>query len=422
MLGVTRAMAAAAARGVLVLEPGNVTPPARTPWGGTRIAELWPAQRVPGAPLPQQIGEAWIVSGHASFPSMTTIMIDGAPRRVTLRDLCAAAPEAMLGAAGVARYGAQLPVLLKLLNSASGRDAIAQLKIHAAALSTVAPLDMTNVLAHGNYHEIHRALVALLQAEWPAAVQPIREQIAALHLRMLAANLSIQVHPHRGYDAAKPSKTEAWIILDAELGAGIYLGLRDGVTRERFAHVLGAQNFSEGDVSELLNFVPVQSGDVFFIPSGTIHAIGAGVVLLEPQETSETTFRVFDWYRQPARALHIADTLAVTRWDDPRGAAAVAQLRRTPQPAADGAELLVDAPEFQVRRWTAVGTDAIVVGGVCGLYIVLQGAVQTHDAARSPLSIGAGQSFVMPHAGVCPLVMQPGSVLIGVTLGEERAG
>ncbi|MBT7461479.1 MAG: class I mannose-6-phosphate isomerase, partial [Waddliaceae bacterium] len=106
-------------------------------------------------------------------------------------------------------------------------------------------------------------------------------------------NLSVQVHPKDGDFVDKPSKTEAWYILAAEEGAGIYLGLKEGVTKEEFEECMR----SGEDVSVFLNFVEVHPGDVYFIPAGTLHAIGSGITLLEVQETSESTFRAYDWGR-----------------------------------------------------------------------------------------------------------------------------
>lgn len=127
-------------------------------------------------------------------------------------------------------------------------------------------------------------------------------------------NLSIQVHPSDSYaleNEGQYGKTEMWIALDAEPGAALYYGFSREVTREEFA-----ARISDGTLTEILQKVPVTSGDVFFIPSGTLHAIGAGLVLAEIQQNSNVTYRVFDYGRTGAdgnpRQLHIEKALAVT--------------------------------------------------------------------------------------------------------------
>lgn len=416
----TAVLAGRVAHRVLVPFASNFTPEARTPWGGTLIVPKYKSAHVQNAGV---VGESWELSGHASFPNRFTVTDDERTFEATLPELCAAAPNEILGERLVAQHGLQLPYLVKLLNSASWQPSIKILRGLLMTLRMQAP-EAAALWCRANecakledcctrtYHELHRALVSLLDVEWPSAVAEKIATIRTLHATMLQANLSIQVHPPRGYDAQLPSKTEAWVILDAEPGAGIYLGLRDGVTREQFQSVLGraqtaaaagATDFAQGDVSTLLNFLPVRAGDIFFIPPGTIHAIGAGVLLLEPQETSETTFRVFDWFRQPARQMHIAETLAVTTWDGLRGDAVVASYRCAPQlDAATGAELLVQVPEFSLRRWQLTTGQEFAGNtletGIQG-FVVLEGQVIVRVAAdAAETMINAGQSFLLPAA------------------------
>lgn len=126
-------------------------------------------------------------------------------------------------------------------------------------------------------------------------------------------NLSVQVHPSDAYALKREGqygKSEMWYILEAEEGAGIYLGLReptDAVTLRRAAE--------EGRAEELLRFVPVKRGDCFPIPPGTIHAIGAGVLLFEIQQNSTLTYRLYDYGRRDAagrtRELHLDKALDV---------------------------------------------------------------------------------------------------------------
>jgi len=121
-------------------------------------------------------------------------------------------------------------------------------------------------------------------------------------------DLSIQVHPDDQYAAVHEStsgKTECWVILDAQEGAGLFLGFRPGIDKEDFRQKVEAGE----DISDALNFIPVQRGDFYYIPAGTIHAIGKGVTLLEVQQSSGVTYRVWDWNRLGLdgnpRELHI---------------------------------------------------------------------------------------------------------------------
>jgi mannose-6-phosphate isomerase len=121
-------------------------------------------------------------------------------------------------------------------------------------------------------------------------------------------NLSIQVHPPDGHPRLPPhelGKTECWFIVHAQPGALIYLGLRPGIDRQTLTRELASNR-----VVQCLNSFPARPGDFYFVPAGTVHAIGAGVLLAEIQQSSDTTFRLFDWNRvdsstQKPRALHV---------------------------------------------------------------------------------------------------------------------
>ena len=121
-------------------------------------------------------------------------------------------------------------------------------------------------------------------------------------------NLSVQVHPDDAYaaenEARASGKTELWYILNAEPGARIIYGLKAEVGQEEFREAVGASR-----IQETLNEVRVQTGDYFYIPAGTVHAIGEGVMLAEIQQNSDLTYRVYDWDRTDAdgnsRELHI---------------------------------------------------------------------------------------------------------------------
>ncbi len=110
--------------------------------------------------------------------------------------------------------------------------------------------------------------------------------------------LSIQVHPNDRLSAERHhawGKTEMWYIIDAEPGAVIYTGFKRKTTKEEYLKYL-----SEKKIDELINVTPVSRGDVFFIPAGMVHAIGAGIILTEIQQTSDVTYRIYDWDRLDA--------------------------------------------------------------------------------------------------------------------------
>jgi mannose-6-phosphate isomerase len=121
-------------------------------------------------------------------------------------------------------------------------------------------------------------------------------------------NLSVQVHPRDGYAREhhnSPGKTEMWHILRAEPEARIALGLRETVTPERLREAA-----LSGEIMELLNWIPARRGDTFFVPAGTIHAIGGGLALCEIQQDSDITYRLYDYGRP--RELHLDRAAAVS--------------------------------------------------------------------------------------------------------------
>ncbi len=133
-----------------------------------------------------------------------------------------------------------------------------------------------------------------------------------------AESLSVQVHPDEKGAAQIPNahaKTELWYVMDADPGAGLYVGFQEGVDKSLYLNKL-----QEGRVNELLNFITVKPGDVFLIPGGTVHAIGKGVLLAEIQQSSDTTFRIFDWNRPDQngqlRPLHTDEAIKVLNFDE----------------------------------------------------------------------------------------------------------
>lgn len=124
-------------------------------------------------------------------------------------------------------------------------------------------------------------------------------------------NLSVQVHPNDELAQRKygqSGKTEMWHVIASEPGSGLYVGFNKTVSKAQFEEAI-----ANGTVEEVLQFYPVQPGNTFMIPAGTVHAIGKGVLLAEIQQPSDITFRVFDWNRVDAegnsRELHVQEAL-----------------------------------------------------------------------------------------------------------------
>ena len=212
-----------------------------------------------------------------------------------------------------------------------------------------------------------------------------------------AAPLSIQVHPDDHYahtvEAASgfDGKTEAWVILHAEPGATVFHGLRQATTPAAFRDALAA-----GEVLSLLREVPVRTGDVLFVPAGTLHAINGGIVLFEVQQTSDLTYRVYDYDRRDAngqpRELHLAHALAVTDWR------AAPPLARAPVAVGAGRTQLVQCVYFELERWQIQdGATLVADGERCQILTVIDGtAVLGSDAGEWPLA--RGTSLVVPAA------------------------
>lgn len=164
-------------------------------------------------------------------------------------------------------------------------------------------------------------------------------------------DLSVQVHPDDEYALrveGEYGKTEMWYIVDCEEGASLYYGFKKVISKEQFRHMI-----ADNTLTDALNCVPVKKGDVFFIPAGTIHAIGKGILIAEIQQNSNTTYRVSDYGRLGAdgkpRPLHIDKAVEVTELSLPK-----------PQSKL-GYGVLAESEYFRVRLIDTENTNKIVV-------------------------------------------------------------
>lgn len=212
--------------------------------------------------------------------------------------------------------------------------------------------------------------------------------------------LSVQVHPNDAQgsllDPPDLGKTEAWVILHSEPESVIYAGLKPGVNRAALASHIEA-----GTTEQALHSFHPQVGDCVFIPAGTVHALGGGLLVAEIQQSSNTTFRLFDWNRTDAsgrsRPLHIKESLNVTDYDRGPVDAVV--------PVVDGnQEQLVDCDKFQLTR--VVGGE-VAIGGDdrCHLISIIEGnAKLLHPNGET--TIGVGDTVLLPAAmNECRLVL-----------------
>lgn len=203
--------------------------------------------------------------------------------------------------------------------------------------------------------------------------------------------LSVQVHPNdqqaSRLNPPDQGKTEAWYILQADPGSLIYAGLKRG-----FDAAALTRELSRGTAELCLHRFEPKPGDCILIPAGTIHAIGAGIVLAEIQQSSDTTYRLYDWNRvgpggQP-RALHLEAALAVI--DFQRGPLSPMELRATDNPQI---HRLVECDKFIWDRWELSASQDLADDNRCHIVAVIDGEVSV-SGEDQPLR--TGDSVLLP--------------------------
>ena len=167
--------------------------------------------------------------------------------------------------------------------------------------------------------------------------------------------LSVQVHPDDGYAREHENsagKTEMWHILRADAGAEVATSLKEPISRERLREACVS-----GEVVDLLDWTPVSKGDTFYLPAGTIHAIGGGIVACEVQQRSDVTYRLFDYHR--GRELHLERGLDVAKLE-PCG-------RRAKNPR------LVESPYFRTEIVNVAASASLPLAGAGTILVALEG-------------------------------------------------
>ncbi|HUU85800.1 MAG TPA: type I phosphomannose isomerase catalytic subunit [Phycisphaerae bacterium] len=212
--------------------------------------------------------------------------------------------------------------------------------------------------------------------------------------------LSVQVHPDQAMAKTLGGqvrvKDEAWYVIDAEPDGAIYYGLNDGVDRAAFAAAIDA-----GTVVDTLRRVPVRPGDCYYLPAGTLHALGAGVLVAEVQTPSDVTYRVYDWDRvdpktQRPRQLHVEQALQCIHFDS----------RPPQQERSHVASVwttvtrLVTCPPFVIERVRMrEGFEQAVPCGGLVVWIILEGRGElSRIDDREPLAFHPGDTVVLPAA------------------------
>jgi mannose-6-phosphate isomerase len=200
--------------------------------------------------------------------------------------------------------------------------------------------------------------------------------------------LSLQVHPPASKAAAMGGepKTEMWYVAEATPDADLFVGLKRGVTRQEFE-----KKIKEGGVAECFHRIPVKKGDVMFLPSGRVHALGAGNVIFEIQQNSDTTYRVDDWGRVgldgKPRELHVAQSLESIDFNDfePRLVSSIYSKN-----AAMKVRVLVDDPLFRV--------DACLVNRGGRFHLSSEG-LQIVGLIKGDMEISHGENVLELKAG-----------------------
>ena len=232
--------------------------------------------------------------------------------------------------------------------------------------------------------------------------------------------LSVQVHPEDDYALAHEGnelgKTEMWVVVDAEPGAELILGVKEGTTREMFG-----QAIADGELEPFLHHVAVQAGDHICVPAGTLHAIMGGILIAEIQQNSNTTYRVYDWNRVGAdgrpRSLHIEKSLDVINFERAEPSLKAAALIDTGEGVRR--ELLCANPYFITERVT-LQPGAAFAGECDGrsleIWGVLEGVVVIND-----VPLAAIQFCLLPAAlGAYAVTAVTEAVLLRTYVAERH--
>ena len=249
---------------------------------------------------------------------------------------------------------------------------------------------------------------------------PLAGQILDDHFPLLIKfldacdNLSVQVHPSQEYAVKHPEshlKSEAWVILNSTPDGKIYIGLKEGITEQELR-----ASIESDTVPKLLNAINVRKGECYYLPSGTCHALGAGVLVAEVQTPSDTTFRVWDWGRTE-REIHVEQAMECIDFDSTH------EKTSTPTPMQCGpfeTTLLVETPYFSVERITTLhdASMELVVDQTPAVLMVIEGhaTIEHTCGVDAPL----GTTVLLP-VGLknASILLQEGTTLLRFDIPAE---
>lgn len=231
--------------------------------------------------------------------------------------------------------------------------------------------------------------------------------------------LSVQVHPNDELAArllpGERGKTEAWVVLEAQPGSRIYAGLMPGTTRADLEAGL-----AQGNVAECLHHFTPRVGDCLFLPAGTVHAVGGGVVLAEVQQCSDATFRLFDWNRVgldgKPRPLHVREASESIDWR--MGPVKPVQVKLIASPSGTQVESLVRCPYFRMDRYALCDAMELPARNVLSIWMMIEGAARLRslDDAYSR-NCRSGDTILVPAAApACRWEPAPSATLLRIAL------
>lgn len=213
-------------------------------------------------------------------------------------------------------------------------------------------------------------------------------------------NLSVQVHPSNDYALrveGEYGKTEMWYIVDCDPGAELLYGFKHEISKEEFA-----ERIANNTLLEVTNNVPVHKGDVFFIESGTLHAIGKGILIAEIQQNSNTTYRIYDYGRVgkdgKPRELHVEKAKEVTELVPPKYPTTA---QGAPTPIEGGKQTLLRSCEyFNVNKLELDGTAKLTAGeGSFNSLLVLDGEFEVADGIEKVTAKKGDSLFISAGTG-----------------------
>jgi len=266
--------------------------------------------------------------------------------------------------------------------------------------------DAQSVVAEGGL--AGRNIRELLQEDAAAILGPGRDGNAPFPILVkwldCRDRLSLQVHPPAriAVSLGGEPKTENWYIADAEADASLIVGLKAGVSREQFEAALRAN-----EAESCVHRFPVKPGDSILVESGRMHAIDAGNLILEIQQNSDTTYRVYDWGRVgldgKPRQLHLEESLKSIDFND---------FEPKPLSITEGTQVLADCAEFRITRYELKpGEDPLELpaGNGARLIHVVSGCVTDHKSGRS---LHRGDNILQPHETPALLTAETAGTLL----------